>query len=78
MRRRDHSQHPGTNASPCRRLPGSRRTAYRLVERGALFQPAAPWQEQVVVAERLVTGQNPASAAGVAEAMVRLFRPEAR
>ncbi|XXU06665.1 type 1 glutamine amidotransferase domain-containing protein [Sorangium sp. So ce854] len=50
----------------------------RLVERGALFQPAAPWQEQVVVAERLVTGQNPASAAGVAGAMVRLLRSEAR
>ncbi|WP_437957236.1 type 1 glutamine amidotransferase domain-containing protein [Sorangium sp. So ce119] len=50
----------------------------RLVERGALFQPAAPWQKQVVVAERLVTGQNPASAAGVAEAMVRLLHPAAR
>ncbi|XXZ17359.1 type 1 glutamine amidotransferase domain-containing protein [Sorangium sp. So ce307] len=50
----------------------------RLVERGALFQPAAPWQQQVVVAERLVTGQNPASATGVAQAMVRLLHPVAR
>ncbi|WP_437968230.1 type 1 glutamine amidotransferase domain-containing protein [Sorangium sp. So ce260] len=50
----------------------------RLVERGALFQPAAPWQKQVVVAERLVTGQNPASAQGVAEAMVRLLHREGR
>jgi len=50
----------------------------RLVERGAIFKPAALWQKQVVVAERLVTGQNPASAVGVAESMVRLLRDEAR
>ncbi|WP_437968232.1 hypothetical protein WMF04_02570 [Sorangium sp. So ce260] len=36
------------------------------------------WQKQVVVAERLVMGQNPASAQGVAEAMVRLLHREAR
>jgi putative intracellular protease/amidase len=45
----------------------------RLVERGATFKPAAKWQKQVVVSERLVTGQNPASAAGVAEAVVGLL-----
>jgi len=45
----------------------------RLVERGAHFEGAAMWQEKVVVSERLVTGQNPASAAGVAKAMVGLL-----
>ncbi|MDI3288752.1 type 1 glutamine amidotransferase domain-containing protein [Polyangium sp. 15x6] len=45
----------------------------KLVERGARFVPAPNWQKQVVVSERLVTGQNPASAAGVAEATVKLL-----
>jgi putative intracellular protease/amidase len=45
----------------------------RLVARGGLFQPAPPWQARVVVSERLVTGQNPASAAGVAERMLALL-----
>lgn len=48
--------------------------ADRLVERGATHHPAANWQPKVVVSERLVTGQNPASAAGVGEAMARLLR----
>jgi putative intracellular protease/amidase len=47
--------------------------ADKLVERGAIHQPAALWQKQVVVDERLVTGQNPASAAGVADAVVELL-----
>ena len=42
-----------------------------LTERGATVKPAANWAKQVVVSERLVTGQNPASARGVAEAMVK-------
>lgn len=45
----------------------------RLVARGAVFRGAAPWQRHVVTSGRLVTGQNPASAAGVAEAMVRVL-----
>jgi len=45
----------------------------RLVERGAHFEGAPNWQEKVVVSERLVTGQNPASAAGVAKAVVALL-----
>lgn len=45
----------------------------RLVERGARFEGAPNWQEKVVVSERLVTGQNPASASGVAKAMVTLL-----
>jgi putative intracellular protease/amidase len=44
-----------------------------LVERGAIHRPGPNWQKNVVVSERLVTGQNPASAAGVAEAMVKLL-----
>ncbi len=50
----------------------------KLVERGARFHPAPPWQKQVVVDSRLVTGQNPASAAGVAEAVIGLLREAAR
>jgi putative intracellular protease/amidase len=47
--------------------------ADKLVERGARHEPAAMWQKKVVVSERLVTGQNPASAAGVAEAVVAVL-----
>jgi putative intracellular protease/amidase len=42
-----------------------------LTERGAIVKPAANWAKQVVVSERLITGQNPASARGVAEAIVQ-------
>jgi putative intracellular protease/amidase len=45
----------------------------KLVERGARFHGAPKWQAKVVTSERLVTGQNPASAAGVAQAMVDLL-----
>ena len=41
----------------------------RLEALGARHTGAAPWQPWVVRDGRLVTGQNPASAAGVAEAM---------
>ncbi|TWR54741.1 type 1 glutamine amidotransferase domain-containing protein [Pseudomonas marginalis] len=44
-----------------------------LQERGARHVPAANFQAQVVASERLVTGQNPASAKGVAEAMLPLL-----
>lgn len=44
-----------------------------LTAHGARHQPAPNWQPQVVVSERLVTGQNPASAKGVAEGIVRLL-----
>lgn len=44
-----------------------------LKERGARHLPAPNFQAQVVVSERLVTGQNPASAQGVAEAMLPLL-----
>ncbi|MBE1591119.1 type 1 glutamine amidotransferase domain-containing protein [Nonomuraea angiospora] len=41
--------------------------ADKLVERGAEHEPGATWQAQVVVDGRLATGQNPASAAPLAE-----------
>jgi putative intracellular protease/amidase len=44
-----------------------------LVERGAKYESAPLWQKKVVVSDRLVTGQNPASAAGVADAVVSLL-----
>lgn len=48
----------------------------RLKERGALFENSALWQPHVTVDQRLVTGQNPQSAMGVAEAMVALMHKE--
>lgn len=48
-----------------------------LVARGATHRPAADWQPQVVTSERLVTGQNPASATGVAQGVVALLRARA-
>jgi putative intracellular protease/amidase len=41
-----------------------------LRERGARYESAPLWQEKVVVSERLVTGQNPASARAVAEGVL--------
>jgi putative intracellular protease/amidase len=46
----------------------------KLIERGASVEKAANFQKKVVISDRLVTGQNPASAAGVGEAMVKLLR----
>lgn len=44
--------------------------ADRLTEFGATHVPAAMWTENVVVDDRVVTGQNPQSAAGVARGVV--------
>ncbi len=44
-----------------------------LQERGARHLSAVNFQAQIVVSERLVTGQNPISANGVAEAMLTLL-----
>ncbi|MCC3433689.1 MAG: type 1 glutamine amidotransferase domain-containing protein, partial [Microcoleus sp. PH2017_04_SCI_O_A] len=44
-----------------------------LIERGAKFTKVANFQVCVVASDRLVTGQNPASAAGVGERMVELI-----
>lgn len=45
-----------------------------LEERGAKHTGAADWEPHVVVDGRLVTGQNPASATGVGEALVKVLR----
>lgn len=50
--------------------------ASKLEQRGAKHRPAPDFQKQVVVSGDLVTGQNPASAAGVAEKIVGLLRAE--
>jgi len=44
--------------------------ASTLTARGARHKPAANWAANVVVSDRLITGQNPASARGVGEAIV--------
>lgn len=45
-----------------------------LRERGALHHEAPNWSENVMVDGRLITGQNPASAHGVGEAMAKTLR----
>jgi len=45
----------------------------RLQELGAQHEAAPNWQEKVVTSERLVTGQNPASASRVARAMLAVL-----
>lgn len=45
----------------------------KLRERGAKIQKAPNFEKNVAVGERLVTGQNPASASGVAEEIVKLL-----
>lgn len=45
----------------------------RMKERGARYHAAANWQANVVVSERLVTGQNPASATPLGEAIAKLL-----
>jgi putative intracellular protease/amidase len=47
--------------------------ATKLEERGAKHIGAPDFQKQVVASGKLVTGQNPASAAGVAEKMVEIL-----
>ncbi|MDU1903773.1 MAG: type 1 glutamine amidotransferase domain-containing protein [Dysgonomonas sp.] len=44
-----------------------------LISRGAIFEKAELFQPKVVVDKRVVTGQNPASATGVGESMLRLL-----
>jgi putative intracellular protease/amidase len=48
--------------------------ATKLEERGAKHLPAPDFEKQVVASGNLVTGQNPASAAGVAEKMVEMLK----
>lgn len=44
-----------------------------LTEQGAIFHKAGPWQPFSIADGLLVTGQNPASAKGVAEKMIQLL-----
>ncbi len=46
-----------------------------LTEHGAKFSRAADWQPHVVVDGLLITGQNPASSAPAAKALLSLLRP---
>jgi len=46
----------------------------KLVERGARFEKAAPWHPKAVISERLVTGQNPASAKATGEKVLELLQ----
>lgn len=53
-------------------VPFMLETALR--EEGAIFDAVAPWQPKVIVDGRLMTGQNPASAGPLAEAMLPVLR----
>jgi putative intracellular protease/amidase len=44
-----------------------------LTKQGAIFHKVAPWQPNSIADGHLVTGQNPASARGVAEKMITLL-----
>lgn len=46
----------------------------RLQDRGARLRSAADFEPAVAISDRLVTGQNPASAAGVGQAMLDLLQ----
>ena len=46
----------------------------KLIERGANFTKVPNFQVCVVASQRLVTGENPASAAGVGHKMVELIK----
>ncbi|GAB3930944.1 type 1 glutamine amidotransferase domain-containing protein [Mucilaginibacter myungsuensis] len=46
-----------------------------LIDRGGKYSAAAEWQAHIVTDGRLVTGQNPASATGVAESVINLLEP---
>jgi putative intracellular protease/amidase len=48
----------------------------KLIERGATVDKAPNFQAKSVVSDRLVTGQNPASATGVAEKIVELLKQQ--
>lgn len=43
----------------------------KLIERGAKFEKSGLWQKHVTIDQRLITGQNPQSAKGVGEAILK-------
>lgn len=50
----------------------------RLIERGAHYRKAKDFEPYIEIDELVVTGQNPASSAAVAEALLRLLSEQAR
>lgn len=48
-----------------------------LTNQGAIFHVAAPWSANSIADGHIVTGQNPASAKGVAEKMITILEPAA-
>lgn len=46
-----------------------------LTKQGAIYHVAAPWSANSIMDGNLVTGQNPASAKGVAEKMISILEP---
>lgn len=49
-----------------------------LKEAGGLYSKATDWQAHVVTSDNLITGQNPASSAGAAKAVLQQLRRPAR
>lgn len=43
----------------------------QLKEKGGIYEKSAPWQTHVTTDQRLITGQNPQSAKGVGEAILK-------
>lgn len=48
----------------------------KLKQLGAFFNKAAPFEENVITDENLITGQNPASAGKLAEAVIKKLSPK--
>jgi putative intracellular protease/amidase len=46
----------------------------KLIERGAKFEKSGLWQSHVTVDQRVITGQNPASAGGVGKAVLEALK----
>jgi len=46
----------------------------KLIEQGAIFEKGEPFKPKMVVSDRLVTGQNPASATDVAEQVLQILK----
>jgi len=46
----------------------------KLIERGAIHVNGKAWEENVIVADRLITGQNPKSAKKVAQSIIALLK----
>lgn len=47
-------------------------TETEMKHRGGIYSCASNWKEHVIIDDRLITGQNPASTAGVAKAILNL------